>query len=593
MSAVETAAAGPSRSERRRKRARAAVFAGGLALLAGCGALALWSLARGEAEAEWVTHTRRVLDRLSRTRVLLGEAEDDRRGYVLTGDPGERAQYAASGAAIDRDVAELGRLTADNPDQQRNVRLLSARIGEWKTVLAASVADFDRAGFSGHSQAAITDRSRIAGAAVRDVLTRMESQEDVLLEIRRRTRQASVVRTRLLVGGGFGFGVLLIAAAGASAARDFSARLGAERQLREKDVLFRLLVESVEDYAIFLLDPEGRVATWTESARHLKGYTAPEAIGLPHSAFYPPEVARSGRPDELLRTALQEGRGEDEGWRVRKDGSRFWADVVVTPIRSAGRLVGFAKVTRDTTERREAARQIEALNEDLHRRAAELATSNEELESFAYSVSHDLRAPLRAIDGFSQAILEDASAHLPGPARRDLDRIRAAARRMGELIDALLALSRVTRQPILRDSVDLSGIAAGLADELRRSDPARTVVFRIAPDIRADGDERLLRALLQNLLGNAWKFTAGRPDAEIAFDRDGEGAYVVRDNGAGFDMAYAGQLFVPFQRLHGAAEFPGTGIGLATAARIVRRHGGNIRAEGKPGEGAAFYFTLS
>ncbi|HET7452804.1 MAG TPA: CHASE3 domain-containing protein [Thermoanaerobaculia bacterium] len=591
MSAADTAG-GRSRRERRRRNERAAVFAGGLAILAAGGALALWSLSQDETESAWVAHTHRVLETLSRIRVLAGETENGRRGYVLTGDPGERARYATMGPALDPALADLGRLTADNPEQRRDLRLLAARVDEWRAVLAASVAEFDRAGYSQGAQAGFTDRSRIAGGAVREVLSRMEARENALLEVRGRARRASVARTRLVVLFGFGSGLLLVAAAGLSASRDFGARIAAERRLREREELFRLLVESVDEYAIFLLDPDGRVATWTESARRLKGYTAEEAIGLAHSAFYPAEVAAAGRPAELLRIALAHGRAEDEGWRVRKDGSRFWADVVVTPMRSGGRLLGYAKVTRDMTERREATRKIEELNEGLRRRAAQLAATNAELESFAYSVSHDLRAPLRAIDGFSQALLEDAGDGLTEAAKRDLDRIRAAARRMGELIDALLALSRVTRQPLQRGTVDLSAIAVAFAEDLRRSEPARSAVFRIAPDLTAEGDERLLRVVLQNLVANAWKFTAGRTDAEITVGRDSDGAFFVRDNGAGFDMAYAAQLFLPFHRLHGAAEFPGTGIGLATAARIVRRHGGTIRAEGRPGEGAAFYFTL-
>jgi len=574
------------------RRARRLLFGTGVALLAVVGGLSLSSLDRAAEDAALVSHTREVLGRITRIRLLLDAAENGRLGYVLTNDRSERDRYERSRSGIVPVVGEVARLTTDNPDQQRDLRILPKRIAEWSAALEASIADFERNGFQGASQAAFTDRVRAGESAMRDVLDRMEGRENALLDERRRGERESADRTRVAILSAFGFGILLLAAAALSAARDFAARLDAERALREREEIFRLLVQGVEEYAIFLLDPSGRVVTWTEGARRLKGYTAEEAVGLPHAAFYPPEAVEEGRPAALLETALREGRAEDEGWRVRKDGSGFWADVVITPIRADGRLLGFAKVTRDMTEKREAARRIEELNEDLRRRAAELAAANEELESFSYSVSHDLRAPLRSIDGFGQALLEDAGPALSDAARRDLDRIRAAARRMGELIDALLDLSRVGRRPLRRETVDLSSLASAIADELRRTEPGRRVEFEIAENVRGEGDETLLRLVLQNLIANAWKFTAGREPARIAFGIGEDGAYYVRDNGAGFDMAYAGHLFAPFHRLHGAAEFPGTGIGLATVDRIVRRHAGRVWADGEVGKGATFHFTL-
>jgi light-regulated signal transduction histidine kinase (bacteriophytochrome) len=228
-------------------------------------------------------------------------------------------------------------------------------------------------------------------------------------------------------------------------------------------------------------------------------------------------------------------------------------------------------------------------------RTRELTAANQELESFSYSVSHDLRAPLRAVDGFSQALQEDEGERISEEGQEHLRRLRAAATRMGQLIDDLLQLSRVARAELRREPVDLSAMGRQVADELRRVEPGREVTFDIAPDLKAQGDSRLLRAALENLLSNAWKFTSKRSDARIEFFtevRDGKTHYCVRDNGAGFDMAYAGKLFTPFQRLHRPAEFPGTGIGLATVQRIVRRHGGEITAEGVPGSGATFRFTL-
>jgi hypothetical protein len=227
---------------------------------------------------------------------------------------------------------------------------------------------------------------------------------------------------------------------------------------------------------------------------------------------------------------------------------------------------------------------------------AALEAANKELETFSYSVSHDLRAPLRSIDGFSQALLEDYADQLDEEGKDNLQRVRAATQRMGELIDDMLNLSRVARKEICVETVDLSAMAQTIAAELRRSQPERQVELVIADGMVADGDSGLLKSALENLIGNAWKFTGKRSEAKIEFGitrRDGNTAYFVRDNGAGFDTAYADKLFGAFQRLHGHNEFSGTGVGLATVQRIIHRHGGQVWAEGEVDKGATFYFTLN
>jgi signal transduction histidine kinase len=235
------------------------------------------------------------------------------------------------------------------------------------------------------------------------------------------------------------------------------------------------------------------------------------------------------------------------------------------------------------------------LEQRIADRTAQLTAANQELEAFSYSVSHDLRAPLRGIDGFSQALLEDCAARLDEQGKSHLRRIRAATQRMGLLIDDLLNLSRVTRTEIRKERVDLSALARSIAVELRRSQPNRQVVFRIEDGLASQADPRLLRIALVNLLGNAWKFTSKCPAARIEFgksDRNDASAYFVRDNGAGFDPAYADGLFGAFRRLHATQEFPGTGVGLAIVQRIIHRHGGQVWAEGAVARGATFYFTL-
>ena len=236
------------------------------------------------------------------------------------------------------------------------------------------------------------------------------------------------------------------------------------------------------------------------------------------------------------------------------------------------------------------------LNEEsLRQYATELEAANKELEAFSYSVSHDLRAPLRSMDGFADILLEDYADKLDDQGKEYLSRIHSSSKLMSQLIDDILALSRITRATFDADNVNLSTLAEEVARELKRTQPERKVEFNIAPDMEAQGDRNLLKLVMQNLLGNAFKFTGKSDQPVIEFgmrEIDGKSAYFVRDNGAGFDMAYAEKLFKPFQRLHSASEFPGTGIGLASVQRIINRHGGRVWAEGEKGKGATFYFTL-
>ncbi|MGH8639546.1 MAG: sensor histidine kinase, partial [Burkholderiales bacterium] len=265
------------------------------------------------------------------------------------------------------------------------------------------------------------------------------------------------------------------------------------------------------------------------------------------------------------------------------DGSVIWDGVIV-----------------DVTAQKQAEQAIQQMNEQLERRVAErtaqLSAANRELESFAYSVSHDLRAPLRSIDGFSRILVEEYSGGLQTTARDYLQRVRNASQRMGQLIDDLLSLSRVTRSELKRVRTDMSAIAEAIVHEFRSESPERSVDVSIHPGIQCLADPSLMRIALQNLLGNAWKFTSKQPSASIEFGvltQRNKMVYYVRDDGAGFDMGHAGKLFGAFQRLHSPREFEGTGVGLATVSRIIDRHGGTVWAESTLGQGATFYFTLA
>jgi light-regulated signal transduction histidine kinase (bacteriophytochrome) len=257
------------------------------------------------------------------------------------------------------------------------------------------------------------------------------------------------------------------------------------------------------------------------------------------------------------------------------------------------------EIQREIGERQQAEATVRKMNSELEarvrERTTELETANDELQAFSYSVSHDLRSPLRSIDGFSQALLEDYDSQLDDTGKDYLRRLRGGAQRMGHLIDDLLLLSRVTLQPINREDVDLAAMARELIGELHEQDPDRVAHVQIQEGLIALADRGLLWVALQNLIGNAWKFTANAVPAIIevgARVTDGQTEFFVRDNGAGFDMAYADKLFTPFQRLHSAEEFRGTGIGLATVHRIVARHGGRVWADAAEGRGATFFFTV-
>jgi signal transduction histidine kinase len=307
-----------------------------------------------------------------------------------------------------------------------------------------------------------------------------------------------------------------------------------------------------------------------------------------------------------LRTALADiipHNAELRDFEVESDFENIGRRCMVLNARRIGEAGGAQQLVfvaiEDITEKRATQDALWRLNAELEvrvrERTAELEAANKELEAFCYSVSHDLRAPLRGIDGFSQELVAAYASQIDDQGRHYLSRIRAGTQRMAQLIDDLLQLSQLTRDEMHRQPVAIGELAQTIADGLRQDDPTRQVVFSIDRKITAHGDPRLLRVALENLLGNAWKFTARQSRATIEFAQDSQArpnVYWVRDNGVGFDMAFAAKLFGAFQRLHGDRDFPGTGIGLATVQRVVHRHGGRIWAESAVGRGATFYFTL-
>jgi PAS domain S-box-containing protein len=385
--------------------------------------------------------------------------------------------------------------------------------------------------------------------------------------------------------------------------RDISAKRDAEESRRQSEernrlneIRFRLLIAAVKDYAIISLDADGLVTSWNSGAESLKGYAAAEMMGQHVSRLYRKEDIERGRLDDELRQAAAVGQVEGEGWRVRKDGSQFWAEVVTSALRdSGGELIGFVKIDRDITARRAAAKEIQALNLELTQRVKELGGVNRELESFSYSVSHDLRSPLRHVDGFARILKEEHSSKVAPEAMVYVDRILTAATRMGQLIDDLLNLAKIGRLELRRERAQIAGLVKQAIVELPPETKERNIEWWVEPLPELNCDARLLKLIFTNLLSNAVKFTRNQANAVIEVGStvaNGRPVIFVRDNGVGFDMQYADKLFGVFQRLHQQEDFEGTGVGLATVQRIVRRHGGEIWAESRLNSGTTFFFTL-
>jgi PAS domain S-box-containing protein len=621
----------------------------------------------------WSAHSKEVLTQSHTILRLLAEAENAMRRFVLARDPEQSGRYEEASRELEAGVKRLQSLVDDNPDQQRRASQVAARFADLQAWQAATTR-LARAREKDKAVARLPDNAPTELVAdIRRGMNDFIKEEDRLEEEREQALEESRKRLGgvLVVGTGVAFLVTVCMAFLFS--RGISSRLAtvagnAERlalnqelnppltgsdevarldqaframaaklarsgaSLRESDERFRLLMENVVDYALILLDTQGRIVSWNAGAQRLKGYRPAEILGKHFSCFYPPEANERGWPEEVLRTAAQQGRFEDEGWRVRKDGSKYWGNVVVTALRDeAGQLRGFAKLTRDLSERKQAEDAIRRLNEDLEirirQRTAELLESNRELshknqenETFVYSVSHDLRSPLVNLQGFSQeltmvgqelrALLDDERL---APALRErgleiIDRdmaeathfIQTAVQRLSNIIDALLRLSRAGRVEYQWQQVDVNALVERVVESMHATIVQRgaTVSIGSLPAVR--GDATAIEQLFANLIGNALQYLDATRTGMIEIGSslptgngtaDGLQTFFVRDNGLGIPESCLKKVFQAFQRAH-PEVVQGEGMGLAIVRRIVERHRGKVWVESTVDEGSTFFVAL-
>jgi len=543
-----------------------------------------------------VSHTHEVIAQLDGLLIFLLDAESARRAYSLTGDEKLLAPSRSAAVRALRSVEDLRILTADNATQLGRIDALDAKVKTRLAALEAVIADRNK-GFD----LAVEERHTREGTALmnatREIVEKMIADERTLLAQREQATTASVDRTRLVQNAGTVVSLGLFIVAVVMLRREIRRREETETALREQDgELHRVatfldsLIENIPDMIFVKEAKDLTFVLFNRAGEQLVGMKREEMIGKGDNDFFPPEEAEAfiAKDREVLAGGAPTDIAEEP--LTTAEGTRWLHTKKVPLLDENGEPAYLLGISEDITDRR---RAEEALREARDR--AERA--NRELESFSYSVAHDLRAPLRSIDGFSQALLEDSGDKLDAEAKSHLNRVRAAAQRMGELIDDLLALARTSRAEVVRSEVDVTALATEVGNAIREAKYEKTA-FEVEKGLSVQADPRLLRILLENLLSNAFKFSraAENPEVEVGRQTSGEdgtaGPLFVRDNGAGLDLGAAKKLFGAFQRYHKPTEFEGTGIGLATAERIVNRHGGRIWADSEPGKGATFLFVL-
>lgn len=594
------------------QRVRLMIFVGfGIALL--LLSWATWEAFRQSqttaAGGERVDHTLRVLNTALRFETTVLSMESEHRAYLVLGDAAYASARDTHARVATTLLAELAELVRDNPAQLERVAGVRALLERRRESMLTTTDLISRFGLDAGRE---NFRPQGEGSIepVRVLLTQMRSTEERLLEERSRRAIDAAERLRWTLLYGPIAGVFALLAGFLALLRMLHHADAMRRSLAQSNALQTAMFESAGPM-IIATAPDGTITLFNRAATEKLGYSAQSMIGkrtpaLFHDADEIAERAVSlsrelGEPIapgfEVFSTLPARGQHEQRAWTyVRSDGTRFPVQLVASALRDdTGAIIGYLGVAQDISERLAAERDIRDLNTALMRRTRELEESVRELESFSYSVSHDLRAPLRHVDGYARMLAEDAGDSLDPTCRRYVDEISSSAQRMGRLIDDLLALSRLGRAPVRREPVDMDALVRDACRELTvAGQPEHTIdISHLPPCV---GDSALLRQVWINLLSNAIKYSAPRgAAAQIQVDGTRQGdrvRYRVADNGVGFDMRFADKLFGVFQRLHAQDEFEGTGVGLAIVHRVVTRHGGTVHAHAQPGAGAEFSFEL-
>jgi PAS domain S-box-containing protein len=554
-----------------------------IAILAAVAGLAYRSVDAAADTLGWVQHAHEVLQQIEEVSASYARASSARRAYVVAGDASQLGETVDLDARLHRALDAVRASVADNEGQGKRIELLGRLMDERIASLDGAVALRRATG-----SAAETAEGLALTARVRMAREEMETEENRLLADREARTRRDIGQTKIAVLVGTIASVAILLFAFRRLRHEVARRGESEQALKASEAFLDSIVENLPDMLFVKGAGELRFERINRAGEKLLGVTRDELLGKNDYDLFPQAQADAfqARDKETLAGGVAVDIAEEV--IATKHGER-WLHTKKVPILDENGAPKFLLgISEDITAQREAVvalRQAKAASE----------AANKELEAFSYSVAHDLRAPLRAIDGFASALEEDCGDKLDAEGLGYLRRVRSSAQRMAELIDGLLGLSRLARGQLVRESVDLTRVALQAGDRLRSEHPERNVELVVQDGLVAEGDPRLLAAALDNLLGNSWKFTRKATNARVEVGmttEDGRPLYFVRDNGAGFEQAYAHKLFGAFQRLHSANEFEGSGIGLATVHRIVRRHGGRIRAEGEVGRGATFYFSL-
>ena len=544
-----------------------------------------------QAATQAVTHTREVIEKLENIAARLSEVGSAARSFAISGKQSHLSSFYTAAKDVPPQIDGLKLLLKDDTNQLQSFTDIEPVINRHLKVMTDMVGLGDKNLFRGFSQRSLTDEGNTLMDQIKTALSELEDEQHALLEQEQTTETADVNRVTMVSLAGSGLAIGFTLAGGACALYAAKGRRKAEEKtgpVAGFDAGCPGHRQSEENY--WQQREYGKII-WLQRPGTARGKHGPVGAGT-----------FSKKPKAVLcrlifRSAMAGFRKmTTELCGLHKDGREFPIEVSTKPLATEKGLA-VTSMIRDITERKQAAQQISDLNKELELRALELENANKELEAFSYSVSHDLRSPLQNIETFSLILMEDYANQLDAEGLDYVQRLRDKCRDMEDIIEALLALSKMMRMELLMDHFDLSSLASAVAADLKQKNPDRLVDWIIADGLTAKGAPQSLRVVVDNVFWNAWKFTSHRPRARIEFgalpQANGSRTYFVRDDGAGFDMTRAGNLFTPFKRLHDQSEFRGTGIGLATVQRVIHRHQGKNWAEGAINQGATFCFTLA